>query len=490
MVVTFTLLPDIKWSDGNPLTATDSVYSYQVAADAATLVSKTQIKKTLIYEALNDQEIVWTGIPGYLTLNPSAYFWIPLPKHQLDKYSAEELNTASETNRKPIGWGPYMLDEWKSGEQIRLVKNPNYFRAAEGLPYYDSITYKFLGNVPVADISPVVNGECDIIDTSVSMSDQWNTIRDLELKNKVKGYFGQGPEWEGLNFGIKPNSYDAVFNPSLDRPNYFGDVRTRQAIAQCIDRDAIVTKLVFSLGEVPDSFLTTDHPFHVGGLTTYTYDPEKGKQLLEEIGWKDKDGDPTTPRVAKGVESVYDGTPFEITYTGTNTPLHQQVASRVQSDLQACGIKVKSDLKSVGEVYAAGPEGIVFGRNFDMAEFGWTTGKQPPCFLYASSEIPSAANDWLGSKYGGLNITGFSNEAYDQACALEYSSGLDQVSITAANAEAMKILADEIPVLPLFYHIKVMVSRPDLCGLSLDVSARSGLKDVESLKTGAECMAN
>ena len=487
MVVKFSLMSGLKWSDGQPLTAADSVYSYQVSADPDTNVSKTLVKKTASYVATDDQTVEWTGVPGYLTQNPSAFFWIPLPKHTLSQYSAKELNTVAPATQKPLGWGPYMIDEWKSGDHIRLVKNPNYFRASEGLPKYDVVVYRFLGNLSITNVSPLLTGECDIIDDSVTMNDQIQTLRELENNGKLKTYFGQGPEWEGLNFGIKPSSYDEVFNPSLDRPDFFGDVRTRQAIAYCIDRDSIIKDLLFNLSSVPTTYLAPNHPFYVDDLTTYPYDPEKGKQLLDEVGWKDTDGDPSTARVSQGVDRVFDNTAFEINYVATNTTLHSNIAGMIAQGLQQCGIKMNTKLLSIADMYASGPDGAVFGRNFDLAELGWTTGRQPPCFLYSSSEIPTAANNWFGTKYGGVNLTGYANTDYDQACERLLSSGMDQTAAKEANSAALKLLADEVPVIPLYFHTKVMVSRTDLCGLTLDVSARSGLRDIESFDTATTC---
>lgn len=486
MVVNFSLLPDLKWSDGQPLTADDSVYSYEVARDPATNVSREQVKHTQHYVSLDSQTVAWTGIPGYLTVNPSAYFWIPLPKHQLGQYTAEQLNTAEETNRSPLGWGPYMISEWQSGDQIKLVKNPNYFRASEGLPKYDAVIFKFLGNSPETDISPVVTGECDIIDTSVSMADDWQTIRSLELEGKAKGYFEEGSGWEGLNFSIAPASYDDFYNQYLDRQDYFGDVRTRQAFAYCINRENIIENEVFSLGTVPDSYLASSHPFHVDGLAVYPYDPEKGRQLLNEVGWVDDDADPATPRIAQGIASVNNGTPFEITYLATDSTQHNLIAAEIQSDLQQCGVKVTVSLQTIDQMYASGPEGLVFGRSFDLAEFGWTNGSRPPCYLYSSSEIPTAANNWLGTKYG-VNITGYENPLYDQACEVQLTSGLDLEGMKEANTEAMTILATDLPVIPLFYDITVMVSRPDLCGLDFDASSRSGLRTIEAIDSGQGC---
>jgi peptide/nickel transport system substrate-binding protein len=138
-------------------------------------------------------------------------------------------------------------------------------------------------------------------------------------------------------------------------------------------------------------------------------------------------------------------------------------------------------------MFAPGPDGLVFGRAFDLAELAWSTGRQPPCFLYDSMEIPSLSNGWLGTKFGGVNITGYENEEYDTACSRMLSPGLDVAAFSNGNETTQKLFADDLPVLPLFYHLKVMAARVDLCGVALDVSARSGINGLEgyNLTTGA-----
>lgn len=489
MVVRFSLLEGIKWSDGLPLTAEDSVFSYNISADPATQVTKTNINRTFSYTAVDETTVEWVGQPGYLTQNPSAFFWIPLPKHVLENLSAEQMKTDELSARKPVGWGAYQIDEWVANDHIRLVKNPNYFRSSQGLPFYDVLVYRFINAVPDADLSPIVTGECDIIDTSVALETQIKPIRELELAGKLKAYFGMGPEWEGLNFGIKPASYDDLYNPYVDRQDFFGDVRVRQAFGYCIDRESIATNVLLSQSTIPDTYLTSSHPYTGSNLKTYTHDTVLGNQLLEEAGWVDADGDPSTPRIARGISNVAQGTEFSINYYLTESQLHQSTAEIVVNSLAECGIKVTPTYLSVQDMYASGPGGKVFGRNFDLAELAWSTGRQPPCFLYSTSEIPTQKNDWLGTRYGGVNITGFTNEEYDAECASALSAGLNTELFAAANQRMQEILAEELPVLPLFYHVKAMVSRPDMCGLKLDVSSRSSLKDIENISVASTCTA-
>ena len=486
MTARFDLLGGLKWSDGEPLTAADSVFSYTVSNDPATDVAKVNLNRTQSYVNESQTTVAWTGIPGYLTLNPAAFYWIPLPEHQLESVAISDLSGSDLAARSPIGWGPYQVDEWILGESIRLVKNPNYFRASEGLPAFDVLVYRFLNDFPETDISQAATGECDIIDSSAGLEDQITTIREMEEQGLVKGYFAAGPEWEALNFGIKPASYDDLYNPWLDRQNFFGDLRTRQAISYCIDREKIVSKVLYSQSSVPGTFLPPNHP-GAADIAVLPYDPLLGNKLLDEVGWSDTDGNPATPRVARGIADIMEGTEFSITFSLTESELHTRVSDIVIESLGQCGIKVNRTFLGVDEMYKTGEGAPVFGRNFDLAELAWSTGRQPPCFLYSSAEIPTADNGWLGTKYGGVNLTGYSNEEYDQVCANLLSTGLNADLFLSNSLRTQEILAAELPILPLFYHVKAIVSRPDLCGFSMDSTSRSPFRMLETLDVADAC---
>lgn len=489
MVVKLKLLDGVKWSDGQPLTAEDSVFSYTVSTDPATEVTKTNIQRTASYTAVDDVTVEWVGKPGYLAMTPASFFWIPLPQHQLSNLTPEQMNTDALTTRTPLGWGPYVVNDWKAGESIRLAKNPNYYRAAEGLPYFDFVEYRFLSGMPEADISPVVNGTCDIIDSSVNLSTQIQPLREQEITGTIKAYFGSGPEWEGLNFGIKPASYDDGYNPYTDRADYFGDVRVRQAFAYCIDREKITRTILLYQSNVPTTFAPPNHPMITDGLSAYAYNPATGMRLLEEVGWLDHDGDPVTPRKASNVSNVLNDTEFTIIYYLTDSELHRNVAGVIVDSLGVCGIRVSRSYLAASDMYATGADGLVFGRNFDLAELAWTTGRQLPCFLYASTEIPANANKWLGTRFGGVNFTGYSNAEYDAACAQSLTAGLNRELLVSNSRLTQQLLASELPVLPLFYHVTAAASRPDLCGLTLDVSSRSALRDLEGFSLSDSCPA-
>ena len=109
--ISFELLDGLKWSDGQPLTASDSLYAFQVASDPATPVIKHAIDQTASYSVVDEKTVQWVGKPGLVTDAFEQYFWAPMPEHAWGKYSAEDLLKAEEVNRSPLGWGAYEVEK-------------------------------------------------------------------------------------------------------------------------------------------------------------------------------------------------------------------------------------------------------------------------------------------------------------------------------------------------------------------------------------------
>lgn len=484
MTVEFKMLPGIKWSDGQPLTAADSVYSYTVANDPATPVSRKQLERTVSYVAKDETTIEWKGKPGFSDNRFFTNFYLPLPKHAWEKIKPADLLKSVEASEKPLGWGPYQIEEWVKGDHIKLVKNPNYFRASEGLPHFDSVVYRFLGEKSDNNLAALQAGECDVVDQTSMLEEQLEQVLDLQKNGKLKTAIGQGPEWEQLVFGVKPASYDdgGISPATGDRPDFFGDVRMRQAFAYCMDRKAAVDKQLLGQSAIPDGFFTAEHPLFVAGLPNYPYDVTKGSQLLAEVGWKDHDGDPATPRLSDGVMFVQGGSPLEVTLMTTTAYLRQEVVKKLVETMAPCGIKVNVQTLSADQIYGAGPEGPVFGRKFDMAQLAWQSGPGTPCFLYESSQVPSVNNRWLG-----VNVTGYANPVYDAACQAAEAADPVQPDFKDRNNAVQTLFAQELPAIPLYFNLKIAAARPDFCGLEMDVTARSVLWNIEGFDYGESC---
>jgi len=381
MVVTFKMLPDLKWSDGEPLTAADSVYSFNLAADPDTPSSKYAIERTASYEALDEVTLQWTGLPGYKDATYFINFWTPYPEHLWSQYTAAELVEAEESSLRPTGWGPYVIDEWVKGDHISLHKNPNYFRADEGLPKFDNLVYRFVGENSNANIAAVLSGECDIVDQTSGLDDQSELLLELQGSGQLQATFVTGTVWEHVDFGIQNISYDDGYDVAAgDRYDFFSDVKVRQAFAMCMDRQQVVDTVLYGQSIVLDTYLPPQHPLFNANVKHYDYDPEAAKALFAEAGWTDSDGDGYLDK---------DGQVLEVAYETTSAALRQSVTEIIAQSLEGCGVKVNLNYYPAGEWFADGPDGKLFGRLFDLGEFAWLTGVEPPCDLYITDQVPA-----------------------------------------------------------------------------------------------------
>lgn len=462
MVVTFTLRPDLYWSDGAHLTADDSMFSFELAADMVTPTDKHIIERTADYRTVDARTVVWSGVPGFLDWAYFLNFWHPLPRHAWGHLSAAELLNADVATRQPLGWGPFVIREWVDGDHITAVRNLTYFRAPEGLPRVDEITFRFITD-PATLAGELVAGRCDVI-THDGADAARGALPDQSQVTEISTY---DTRWELLSFGISPVT-------EYDRPDFFEDVRVRQAIALCIDRRSLANQVLGPAGRVSHSYLPPEHPLYAGeALTTWEHDPPAGQTLLATAGWYDEDGDGV--REAHAIPGIPDGMPFQVSYHTTDDPLRIQTAQLIQTYLVACGIRVSVETIPSEMLFAPGPEGVLFGRRFDLAQFSWHATPAPLCDLFLSSQIPGEDH------WDRPNVAGFLDDEYDSAClsALETFPGSEDH--TARNIEVQRIFSERLPALPLFQRSKVTLARTPVIGLAADPTQASELWNVEHL---------
>jgi len=505
MVVTFTFLPGLMWSDGTPITTADSLYAFDVAADPDTPSGKYTIERTASYEALDDLTVVWTGIPGYLDSTYFLNFFAPLPEHVWGQYTAVEMLEAEEVARTPMGYGPYVIEEWVAGESITMTKNEYYHRADEGLPYFDNLVYRFVGENSNANIAAILSGECDIVDQTSGLEDQSELLLELQNSGQVNATFVTGTTWEHADLGINPVSYDDGYSQAAgDRADFFGDVRTRRAMAMCFDRQAVVDTVMYGQSVVLHTYLPPQHPLFNADVAQYPFDVAAGSALLEEVGWVLADDG---VRVAQGIPGIEDGTRLSVNYWTTNATQRQQATQILAQTAAECGIEVNLEYWVAGEYFADGPEGPVFGRRFDIGQFAWLTGVEPPCDLYHSDFIVGDADllvgdvPWLQAAlpdraldepafpygWGGQNDPGYASAEFDAACDMALQSLPGQASYDEGHLLAQEIFAEDLPVIPLYLRLKLAATRPDMCGFIMDPTANSEMWNIEEFGFGPLC---
>ncbi|GJM40723.1 MAG: ABC transporter substrate-binding protein [Ardenticatenaceae bacterium] len=458
LIVDFTM-KERRWSDGTAVTADDSVYSYHLVADPATPQPKFTVNRTASYVAIGELTTRWIGVPGFYDTTYFTNFWQPLPKHVWGDLNAVDLLVAEVSSRSPIGDGPFAIQEWIPGEKIHLVSNPYYYR--EGLPHLDSLTYKFIPETNQL-ISQLLSGECDIATQDALSSEQSPFLLEAESNGLLVPYFQTGTVWEHIDFGINPVPVHAV-----TRPDWYEDVRVRQAIAMCTNRKRMVDDLLFGRSEVMHAYIPSQHPLYANGIVEWPYDVVAANALLDEAGFVDINGDGI--REAPATEK-----PFAPTLITTlENDMRNQLVQYFKEDLLACGIDVQLTYFLSGDLYAPGPDGPLFGRRFDLTAFAWKTDVQPPCQYFLSSDVPVAVNGWTGQ-----NNPGFTNEAYDAACLQARGSIIGTQAYEGGHSEAQRIFAEQLPVLPLFLRLKVAAARPEVLNFGIDPTQESELYNI------------
>ena len=467
MEVTFALREDVTWADGEPVTAVDSVFAFEVASDPATPGSRYLVERTARYRALDPWRVRWVGVPGFVDPTYFVNFFSPLPRHQLERRAPGELLSADETRRYPLGWGPFVVEEWVPGDHVTLSRNPHYFRAAEGLPRLDQVVFRFTSGAPEMT-ARLLSGQCDVGTHDADFLPSLPLLVQAEEQGLLQVVAATNNGWEHISFGVDPV-------PDYRQESFLGDVQVRQAIAQCIDRQAIVDEVVYGRSVVPDSYLPPEHPLYAGDrLVHWDYDPVAGRALLEGVGWLDEDEDGV--REAQRIPGIRTGTPFEVTLlTSSDRPASQQVARIVKANLADCGIRVNVESRPQWELFADGPAGPLLGRRFDLAETAWWFDVVPLCGHYLSSEIPDQGR-WYGD-----NPTGYSNPDYDAVCSAALQSWPGTLEYEEYHKQAQVIFSEELPALPLFLWLRVAIARPNVLNFALDATAPSELYNIEML---------
>lgn len=451
MVIDFKLRDELTWSDGRPVTAGDSVFSFRLASAPNAPGYGWAEERTQGYSALDERTLTWVGYPGFTSADLARFFWVPLPAHEFapdagfDQVAGAELWAAS-----PPSYGLFDLTA-RDADEIHLVRNPYHPSGLPGFPEVDQVVLRMVDGSAEDGWAALQAGTCDVLDASFRLVGEPGLLTEINSAENYQVQVKPGRSWTQLVFGIQPAEYDALANPLFAaRPDYFGDVRTRQGIAACLDRQAMEDLFVQGWGLPWPSFLPPEYSQLDLGMGV-SYNPERGKALLEEAGWQDHDGDPSTPRIAQGVASVFNGTPLSLDLLVGTSAFHQDLVVIIQESLESCGLGINVQTLPHPDLYAPGPEGPLFGRQFDLALIAWQPLPGPDCGLYVDWVIPASANGWIGT-----NIAGFSDAGYDQVCSgaglampTEYESKL-------AKAEAAFV--ELLPAVPLFAPPRVEVA--------------------------------
>ncbi len=253
---TFNLHPGIKFHDGKPCTAQDVKFSLERILDP-----KTAAPYRMYYEGIESIQVVDAQTVKFKTKKYDSNFLFNLARGDaviVPRDAVDKLKSA------PVGTGPFKLAEWRRGDSVVMVRNPDYYR--KGIPYLDKVIFKFIPD-PSAQLAALRAGDVDVIAYDLSPENVPALEKDPRFK-VLKGH----------------TTTDVILAMNNSRKP-FQDPKVRQAITQAIDRKAVIQGAVSGYGTPIGSHMDPTNPYYADLSGLHPYNPEKARQLLAEAGY-------------------------------------------------------------------------------------------------------------------------------------------------------------------------------------------------------------
>ncbi len=380
------LRDDLVWSDGEPITAHDVVFSYKwiLNRDVPIPAVRSGTDELVWIEAYDDHTLV------YLHKQPAATnVWnlnFPvIPKHIYETTIPDDLTMTNserhvELENNPVVGGPYRISSRVRGQEIVLERREDYYmhegQQVRPKPYFKTIRFRVIEDSNTALLA-VKAGEIEDLELT---PEQWRTQTDGSdfYQRNTKA---TGREWTFFYFGW-----------NIDTP-YFSDRRVREAMSFAFDHQEMLDTLCYGLYEPcsgifhPDAWMYPQTP-----TQPYEQDLDKAEDLLDAAGWIDHDGDGVRDK-----EINRRLVPFEFTVVCSNVPLRVQICSLLKESLDRIGV-----LCNVSPLEFTVLQDRTQNKNFHAFMGGWGTGADPD----------TSDNIWGTGE--GRNYVSYSNPEVDR----------------------------------------------------------------------------
>lgn len=449
LTYTFHLRENARFSDGKPVTGEDVLFSikaikcsrvnapfvrvyFQSIVDAV-LVDANTIRFTAIEPYFKNESML-----GSISILPRHYYD---PEGHLNGVSVRQLAEEDPAiadkaaafgdhfnrafSRTPMGSGPYMFTEWKTGEKVVLDRNPDYW--GYGVPeiespYIDRVLFRVINNADAALVS-LKGGDLDYLGLSPLQHLRQTSSKRFSDNYAKLEYYSAGYTYIGWN---------------NDHP-IFKDKKVRRAMTMLTDREAMVKTILFGLGEVINGPIYLFRPEYDKTMVPPPYDPEAAIRLLTEAGWADTDGDGLLDKEIDGKRVPFS---FELKINSGND-IRKSVALTMQDALKRHGIEVK-----IREIDWTIFLDDIKNHRFAATMLGWAMG---------SAEPPDGYQLWHSSQSAnkGSNHIGFKNDRVDEILTV-YRKEFDEQKRIELYREFQQILNEEQPYTFLFLGKSVL----------------------------------
>jgi peptide/nickel transport system substrate-binding protein len=463
LVVTMPLREDVTWSDGEPFTADDVVYTWQLMMNPQSGFDTSVEDKLKGVDRVDDYTVRFS----YLSANearavdPERYkdqgnepvvdplyqfglYDAPaiFPRHKLREIVGDDPRhsrqvSAIETSdfaRNPVGTGPYVLSNWEPGSALTFTSRHTPVSQRTAQPALDTVVFRIMPDKNDS-LTALAQGQVQVVaQDSLDAAD----APVLDALPGIQAHYTPGNAWEQLTLNLD--------NPVL------GDASVRQAIAYGLNRQALNEAVMFGKAEVATSQLASWSWAFDPTLPHYDSNQAQANQLLDRAGWARSGADGI--RARKGQR-------LSLNYWGTPASFRPALMAMVKDQLAQVGIELNVDMfpsSTLFDTSGASPQALA-SRQFDVVQFAWVSSYDPgtdAVYTLASSSVPTKANGFLGGNYSD-----YKNPRNDQLLK-QLQTSLDPAFRRTALVEAQTIWQSDLPVVPLLLRPITTATSPSL----------------------------
>ncbi len=437
VAITFTLLPDLNWGDGVPVSSRDVVFTWEVGKHPKSGIGSAELFRRILNIDVIDEK-TFTLHVDRLTFDYNDLGGLDLlPEHIERIRFSDPVNyrnkTAYDTDTLNQGLyhGPYLVTRVEVGSHVVLERNPMWHGQS---PEFDRIVVRVVENTAAMEAN-LVSGSLDMIAGELGLSLDQAVSFDKRHGNKYRVLYQSGLIYEHIDLNLD--------NPILS------DVRVRRALVHAIDRETISTQLFAGRQPTARSNVNPLDKVFADDIPGLAYDPKKAAQLLRDAGWGS---------MRNGVRVNEDGAPLSLEFMTTAGNRTRELVQQVlQSEWKALGIEVKIINQ---------PARVYFGETMDERKFtglgmyAWISSPESvPRTTLHSAHIPSEENG-----YEGQNYPGFKNQELDDLIdAIEVELNFDKRRKLWRRLQ--EIYVNEVPVIPLYFRANAFLLPPWLDGI-------------------------
>ncbi|MCS4485621.1 oligopeptide ABC transporter substrate-binding protein [Staphylococcus americanisciuri] len=436
LTYTFKIKKGIKWHDGNPFTINDWIFTLETLADPDYDGPRYNYVESVLgaEEKHKGQADSISGIKKIDDYTAELTFKENRANNLLDLWTSsvisekifkdipvKDMAKSPEVRKHPIGIGPFKVKNIVDGESVTLEKFADYW---QGEPQLDKINLRVVEQTSMAQA--LESGEIDMASLTAPIA------KELSDNGSENISLLESPSTTYAIVGFVLNDYDKKTQTiGKERPKY-QDKKLRQAMAHAINRKEWIDAFFYGYGKPMNGLIPSSHwsGAKEGDVPTYDYDIKKAKKLLDEAGYKDKDGD--------GWREDKDGKPFVINlkhYAGSNPTFEPRTAA-LKGYWEKIGLKTKTEMVEFGK----------FGEDLENAKDdmevyvrSWSQGADPdPSGFYKSTAL------WNESRYNNEKSDKLLDEALDGNVV-----GDDKEKRKEKYLEWQKIMAEDVPVIPI-----------------------------------------